>query len=103
MSLSIALFQMDIVWQNPEVNLRRAEEFVRDAEADLVVLPEEFSTGFSIELTPSAEDMEGQTVAWMRSVACRWGKAVAGSIPSTITSARSMETNRFFMCIFSFY
>ena len=81
MSLSIALFQMDIVWQNPEVNLRRAEEFVRDAEADLVVLPEEFSTGFSIELTPSAEDMEGQTVAWMRSVACRGGKAVAGSIP----------------------
>ena len=31
------------------------------------------------------------------------GRAVTGSIPSTITSARSMETNRFFMCIFSFY
>ena len=29
--------------------------------------------------------------------------ALTGSIPSTITSARSMETNRFFMCIFSFY
>ena len=50
--MKVAGIQMDIVWEDPVANFKRAEEMVKEAVAEgarLVVLPEMFATGFSMD------------------------------------------------------
>ena len=65
------LIQMDIVWEDRAANLATAERLVREADpaaGDLVVLPEMFDTGFSLNVERTA-DVEGTTLAWVERVA----------------------------------
>ena len=81
--LNIALIQTDLFWHKPEENRRHFTEIIDglENEADLIVLPEMFTTGFT--MTPSAIDSgEGPlTLDWMRSIASRKNTALVGSIP----------------------
>lgn len=79
--MNILLLQTDIEWRQPDNNRRKAEEMILSAPpADLVVLPETFTTGFDTAPQECAEPADGITLAWMQTVAARKDAAVAGSI-----------------------
>ena len=62
--MKIASIQLDIVWQNRDENLRRAEQFIKQAKLDgndLVVFPEMFNSGFSMNVELIAEPTDGIT------------------------------------------
>jgi predicted amidohydrolase len=58
------------------------EEYLQrlDPATELVLLPEMFSTGFSMEASTMAENMDGPTVNWMRDMAARYRKVLTGSL-----------------------
>lgn len=80
MELNVALWQSDPVWRDKRANLERLEEVVRDTDADMIIAPEMFATGFSVGDTLMAEPAaESLTMHFLRRIAVRYGKAVAGS------------------------
>lgn len=79
--LNLALIQADILWEDIEGNLQRFREKISSIKgADLILLPELFSTGFSMTATRLAEDMNGPTVQWMGEMAHLSGAVISGSL-----------------------
>lgn len=80
--LTIGIVQPDLRWEDKAANLRKIEEMVRSLPGppDLVVLPEMFTTGFSMNPAPLAETMDGPTVGWMRSLAAELRVTLTGSL-----------------------
>ncbi|RMG93594.1 MAG: carbon-nitrogen family hydrolase [Deltaproteobacteria bacterium] len=82
--MKIALLQTDIVWQDPPANYARLVprlEAAAAAGARLVVLPEVFAHGFSMDEGRVAEDEDGPTATFLREQAARLGTWICGSIP----------------------
>ena len=64
--MKIALIQMDIQWESKQENYKSAEKFIKlasDEECDIVVFPEMFNTGFSMNVASIADGERGET-AW---------------------------------------
>ena len=81
--LTISLVQTDLAWQDPAVNRNhlRREMAPLAGRTDLVVLPEMFTTGFSMAAAELAEDHAGSTtLAWMKEQSQALGAAVTGSL-----------------------
>lgn len=78
--MKIALCQTAPIYGQSEVNLPIVEQWVASAEADLVVLPEMFATGYVVDRPELAEPMSGPTVRAMRRWAKDYNKAVVGSV-----------------------
>jgi len=80
--LHIALVQFDIQWEDPLANRLQIEnQFADLAEVpDLLILPEMFTTGFSMNAKLMAEPHEGDTLSWMREMALDHSSAVTGSV-----------------------
>jgi predicted amidohydrolase len=80
--LRVTLVQAELAWQDPAANRRNLAARFRGlvGHTDLVVLPEMFSTGFSMAAAELAEDMHGPTVGWMREEAAALGCAITGSL-----------------------
>lgn len=79
--MRVTLLQTDIVWEDKQENLRllrRKLEALR-GEAEIVVLPETFSTGFSMDSQRLAEPASGETMTTLRQWAAEFGFAIAGS------------------------
>ncbi len=70
-SLLITIIQPQIAWEDKAANLEHYAELIGDAKGrkEIVVLPEMFSTGFSMSPERLAESMDGESVAWMRETA----------------------------------
>ena len=65
--MKITLFQRNIVWADPEVNMRKnAQLLSTNAGSDLYIFPEMFSTGFCTQPVGIAETLPSQTLAWMQ-------------------------------------
>ena len=81
-TLTVTTIQTDLQWEDKAANLRRMEEKIDgiNVPTELVVLPEMFSTGFSMRPEAFAEQMNGPTVTWMRSVAVRKKIILTGSL-----------------------
>jgi predicted amidohydrolase len=81
-TLTITTIQPDLLWEDKTANLRRLEEKIDGigVPTELVILPEMFSTGFSMRPATLAERMDGPTVDWMRAVAARKKIILTGSI-----------------------
>ena len=80
--LNIALIQTDLVWHNAEqnrINFSMKIEKI-SKKVDLIVLPEMFTTGFSMNPQQVAEKMDGKTVLWMQKKASEINSAIAGSV-----------------------
>lgn len=79
--LYITLVQYDIVWENKEQNLKKLNDIIYNIskQTDLILLPEMFQTGFSMNAEPLAESMEGSTIKWMQEKAKEKNSYVAGS------------------------
>ena len=80
MQLRIALCQHDIAWEQPARNLARLEPLVAAAAADVVVLPELFATGFTLDPAAVADGPGGEVVTTLHRWSVQYGKAVAGSV-----------------------
>ena len=79
--LELALIQTELAWQNPAANRAHFEPLLEQARgADLVVLPEMFSTGFSMDSAALAEPEEGPTSQWLREQAQALQSVVTGSL-----------------------
>jgi len=80
--LRVSLVQGDTRWHDPAGNRDMYAALMAPlaGDTDLVLLPETFTSGFSNEALAEAEDMQGETVAWMRAQAARLGAVVTGSV-----------------------
>ncbi len=80
--LTLTLIQSELVWERPETNRRRFGERMQPlaGTTDLVVLPEMFTTGFTMNAEPLAETMDGPTLAWMQVLARQLTADVTGSL-----------------------
>jgi predicted amidohydrolase len=80
--MKIAIFQMDIAWRNPRKNRDNVEKWLEDIDndVDIVVLPEMFSTGFSMTPEIDAEPVDGETVSWLIDAAQRFDIAIVTSV-----------------------
>ena len=79
--MRIGLAQFDIAWEDKAANFRKAAALLEQmkGEADLVVFPEMFSTGFSTDNRLLAETMEGGTMRQLKQWAAQFNTALAGS------------------------
>lgn len=80
--LNITLIQPDIVWEDKEANFKQYEaclESITDKK-EVVVLPEMFSTGFSMAPERMAEPMDGPSVQWMKNMARKYRCILTGSL-----------------------
>ena len=92
-NLNIALVQTTLAWHDCQANHAHFEELLEQAHgADLVILPEMFTTGFSMDSERLAEPENGETSAWMLSQARRLGAVVTGSV--IIRAADGSHRNR---------
>lgn len=80
--LIVTLVQSDLAWEDVDANLAAFDVKIEQVveSTDLIVLPEMFSTGFSMDAVNLAEPMEGKTVSWMRTKAAQKKAVVAGSV-----------------------
>lgn len=91
--MNILILQTGALWREPDENRRRLEAMIASApQADLILLPEMFTTGFATHPAGAAE-AEGPTLEWMRAKAREKGAAVAGSVA---VEAAGRYYNRFY-------
>ncbi len=82
MDLAITLIQSHIVWEEPEKNRKLFDAKIRAVTepTHCIILPEMFTTGFTMKAAQFAEPPEGPTVQWMKEMAARCGCDLAGSL-----------------------
>ena len=81
-TLKITTFQSYLFWENIDKNLQNLGlrlNSIRE-KTDLIVLPEMFSTGFSMNPSKLAEEMGGKTMKWMHDQARKFDSVVTGSL-----------------------
>jgi len=80
--LKVSLVQADLLWEDIEANLGLLEGLLEELEkdVDLVVLPETFSTGFTMQARKLAEGEEGKALEWMKALAKEKNCHMTGSI-----------------------
>jgi predicted amidohydrolase len=105
-TLSISIIQTNLHWEDKAANLQMLEEKIRNIKekTEVVVLPEMFSTGFSMKTEKLAETMDGETVQWMKRIAaekkiiltgsfiCRGAESDLADTDKTVQDASSVPT-----------
>jgi len=92
--MDILLLQTDISWQNPVINRDNARKLIEASpQADLIVLPEMFTTGFCMTPEGVAEKADSETLVWMQVIAKERNVAIAGSVA---TEESGKYFNRFY-------
>ncbi|WP_333599598.1 amidohydrolase [Flavobacterium sp.] len=80
--MKIALVQTTLAWENPTENrshlVQKINGFLEDV--DLIVLPEMFASGFTMNPKAVAETMQGETISWMQHLAKARNCAITGSL-----------------------
>jgi predicted amidohydrolase len=79
--IRISVIQTDILWENKTGNFRKYEEMISSLcnDADIVVLPEMFSTGFSMNVEKMSEPFRAETLDWMMAVSEKGNFGLCGS------------------------
>lgn len=92
--LQIALIQSHLLWENPIANLDKFDTLLEQVseEIQLIVLPEMFTTGFSMNPVDLAEKMDGNTVNWLLNWSKKKQAAICGSV---IITENNNYYNRF--------
>ena len=81
-TLSITIIQTNLHWEDKDANMQMLEQKINNIKekTEVVVLPEMFSTGFSMKPEQLAETMDGETVQWMKRIAGKKKIILTGSI-----------------------
>ena len=80
--MNVSLIQSNLVWEDREKNLRHFEELLKQLQGDthLIVLPEMFSTGFSMNPAKVAEAADGPSLQWMKVQSKQCNAVITGSL-----------------------
>jgi omega-amidase len=81
--LKITLVQTELEWENAPANLKRFNKILQGIgknKTDIILLPEMFTTGFTMNAKQLAERMDGESVQWMRELAAKKNAVVCGSL-----------------------
>ena len=80
--LKVSLIQSDIAWENPNKNLKNFGKKLKQIAdtPDLIVLPEMFSTGFTMNVEKCAEEENGKVVSWLKEQAKQQNCVITGSV-----------------------
>lgn len=81
-TLDVTIVQAELHWHDPERNRADFARLLagRGEPTALIVLPEMFTTGFTMHARENAERMDGPSVAWMAETADKTGAAICGSL-----------------------
>ena len=81
-SLTVTLIQTALYWEDKKANLLMFSDKIQSItdKTEIIVLPEMFSTGFSMKPAQFSETMDGETVNWMRQIAVSKRVILTGSI-----------------------
>ncbi len=80
-TLKISLVQMNVLWEDPSANIHHLEKMLHlPPETDLLLLPEMWSTGFSMRPEFIAEKDNGPALQWMIQYSQKLNCAIAGSL-----------------------
>lgn len=84
--LKVAAIQADLVWEDHAANRQLLAETISGIEAgvDLIILPEMFATGFSMDPARLGEEKGGESVEWMKRISAERKCALAGSLIVTV-------------------
>jgi predicted amidohydrolase len=80
--LNIGIIQTKLFWQDKPSNLIWFEEKIDklSGNPDIIVLPEMFNTGFSMDSEGLSENMNGKTIKWMKKISAEKNSAIVGSL-----------------------
>ena len=80
-NLKVTILQAALVWEDKEANLEHFSHLINKVgKTDIILLPETFNTGFSMNVNSLAEGMNGWTVSWMKEKSVETGAVIAGSL-----------------------
>jgi len=81
-TLTITTIQANLLWEDKAANLQMLEEKIRNIKekTEVVVLPEMFSTGFSMQAEKLAEKMDGPSVMWLKKLSAEKRVIITGSL-----------------------
>jgi omega-amidase len=95
--MKISLIQTLLAWEDPEANRAAFTRMInRIGETDIIILPEMFATGFTMDPAPVAETMGGETVKWLKYIAAEKDCAITGSL---VIKEGSKYYNRLFFVL----
>ncbi|MEO7802014.1 MAG: nitrilase-related carbon-nitrogen hydrolase, partial [Ginsengibacter sp.] len=82
MSLTVTLIQTSLFWEDKQANLDMLAEKINGIpeKTEIVVLPEMFSTGFSMKAEALGEEMNGETISWMSRMSTQKKIILTGSV-----------------------
>src|SRR3954462_7264852 len=80
--LTFTLIQPQLHWEDKQANLAMLEQKINSIKqpTEVIILPEMFSTGFSMQPNLFAESMNGETVQWMKRIAQQKKAIITGSV-----------------------
>lgn len=80
--MKIALIQTTLYWENSKQNRQALEQKINaiSEKVDLIVLPEMFTSGFTMNPVSVAETMQGETILWLKNRAKNKNCAITGSL-----------------------
>jgi len=93
-NIFVSIIQSDIKWQDKEYNLKNFEQKIDKIinHTDIIVLPEMFDTGFTLQPETNFDIMDGKTIKWMLKMASKKNAIICGTI---IIGEKSNFYNRF--------
>jgi omega-amidase len=80
--LKITIIQSELFWEDSTKNLDQFSKKISSINeaTDLILLPEMFTTGFTMNAKTCAEEMDGKSVAWMKATAKEKKCVITGSL-----------------------
>ncbi|MCD4736482.1 MAG: nitrilase family protein [Bacteroidales bacterium] len=93
--LKIVLVQTDIVWEDPEKNIIKLNGLLAQipGDTDIIILPEMFQTGFTMNVEDASETTDGPSILWMKEKADELNTIITGSI---LTQVNGLYFNRMY-------
>src|SRR3954470_16414844 len=94
-TLTCTLIQTKLFWQDAKANRQMLEEKINSIKekTEIVILPEMFSTGFSMQPEKFAEPMNGETVEWMKKISSNKKIILTGSLMTKVPSLLERASN----------
>ena len=81
-TLTLTTIQTDLIWEDKVANLTMLEEKIMSIheKTELVILPEMFNTGFTMQPEKFAETVDGNSIKWMKTIAAKKRIVITGSL-----------------------
>ncbi len=97
-TLTVTTIQSNLFWEDKKANLANLLEKINSIQekTEVVILPEMFSTGFSMRPEVLAETMDGETVTWMKEICAEKKIILTGSIIIEETKLDSEGKKRYY-------